>query len=121
MFAKLSPTLWIVVILVLVITPLSSSSIPRPLTPLSFITDVILLDTAAVYRNEKDIGEALRMKGAKREELFITSKIPPASLSYEGAMKSCLSSLSDLQTDYVGILHLPSPLSPYSHSLSGFL
>jgi len=79
-----------------------------------------LIDTASCYRNEKDIGEALRKlyvkHDVKRSDLFITSKIAPKDLSYEGAITSCMLSLTDLQTDYLDLclIHWPgrSKLQP---------
>ena len=35
------------------------------------------LDTATVYGNEGQVGQALRESGVPREEVFVTSKIPP--------------------------------------------
>ncbi len=35
------------------------------------------LDTATVYGNEGEVGQALRDSGVPREEVFVTSKIPP--------------------------------------------
>eukprot|EP00026_Physarum_polycephalum_P012923 Phypoly_transcript_13274.p1 GENE.Phypoly_transcript_13274~~Phypoly_transcript_13274.p1 ORF type:complete len:274 (+),score=23.60 Phypoly_transcript_13274:80-901(+) len=69
----------------------------------------IHIDTAAIYRNEQDIGDTLKHRGVKREEVFITSKIPPTALSYEGTKHSCLTSLADLQTDYVDLMLIHWP------------
>src|SRR5215210_2370937 len=35
-----------------------------------------MLDTAVNYRNEREVGEAVRGSGLPREELFVTSKLP---------------------------------------------
>ena len=35
------------------------------------------LDTATVYGNEEQVGQALRDSGVPREQVFVTSKIPP--------------------------------------------
>jgi 2,5-diketo-D-gluconate reductase A len=35
------------------------------------------LDTAAIYRNEAEVGRALRDSGVDREEVFVTTKLPP--------------------------------------------
>lgn len=34
-----------------------------------------LIDTAAIYGNEKEVGEAIRQSGLSRNELFITTKL----------------------------------------------
>lgn len=67
------------------------------------------IDTASIYRNEKFIGQALAARGIKREDVFITSKIPPAALSFEATTQSCLTSLSDLQVDYVDLMLIHWP------------
>jgi len=75
------------------------------------------IDTAAIYRNEAAIGEALQLqqqkeergKKIKREDIFITSKVPPTLLSFDGATQSCLSSLVDLKTNYLDLLLLHWP------------
>lgn len=36
-----------------------------------------MIDTAAVYRNEADVGRALRDSGVPRQEVFVTSKLAP--------------------------------------------
>ena len=35
------------------------------------------LDTAAIYRNEPEVGRALRDSGVDRDEVFVTTKLPP--------------------------------------------
>ncbi|WP_169063900.1 aldo/keto reductase [Geodermatophilus dictyosporus] len=35
------------------------------------------LDTATVYRNEAEVGRALRDSGLDRDEVFVTTKLPP--------------------------------------------
>ena len=45
------------------------------------------IDTAAVYENEKETGEAMRHAGVPREELFITSK---SGIQIKGMMKHCV-------------------------------
>lgn len=47
-----------------------------------------LIDTAAQYDNEKEVGAAIREANVSREELFITTKIPPGTKGYvERAVK----------------------------------
>jgi len=38
-----------------------------------------LLDTATVYRNEREVGEGIRSAGVAREDVFVTTKLPPRS------------------------------------------
>jgi hypothetical protein len=41
-----------------------------------------MIDTATVYKNEKDIGRALRDSGIDRRKIFITTKLGPADHGY---------------------------------------
>lgn len=68
-----------------------------------------LIDTAAVYRNEKDVGRAIRDSGIDRRKLFITSKLGPADQGYQSARDSCLKSMQDLGVDYLDLylIHWP--------------
>ena len=67
------------------------------------------IDTARMYKNEAEIGEALAEYPIKREELFICSKVWPTELSREGVMASFEGSLRDLKTDYLDmyLIHWP--------------
>ncbi|XP_003723666.3 uncharacterized protein LOC100890235 [Strongylocentrotus purpuratus] len=71
-----------------------------------------LIDTATVYKNEKDIGHALKellpKHGLSRSDIFITSKLAPADQG-EKAYDACLLSLTNLQTDYLDLylIHWP--------------
>lgn len=68
-----------------------------------------LIDTAQMYGNEKEVGEAIRQTSVKREELFITTKIYGNSSSYEKAKKAVTESLANLKTDYIDLLLLHEP------------
>ena len=67
------------------------------------------IDTASVYRNEKEIGKAIKESGIKREEIFITSKVWKDSMGYENTMNSFNNSLQNLQLDYIDLflIHWP--------------
>ena len=67
------------------------------------------IDTAWMYANQKEIGEALREIGAVREELFITSKIWHTHLKYDQVHSQFDECLADLQTDYVDLLLVHHP------------
>lgn len=71
------------------------------------------LDCAAVYGNEKEVGQAIHDAIAegdiKREELFITSKLWNDSHAMEDVRPACEQSLKDLQLDYLDLylMHWP--------------
>lgn len=69
------------------------------------------IDTAAVYRNEKGIGEAVKESGIPREEIFITSKLWNSDQAYENTLTAFDQSLNRLQTDYLDLylIHWPVP------------
>ena len=46
------------------------------------------IDTAAIYDNEKETGEAVRHSGVPREELFITSKVWNTDQGYDGTLRA---------------------------------
>jgi 2,5-diketo-D-gluconate reductase A len=65
------------------------------------------VDTATMYRNESEVGRAIRDSSLDRGEVFITTKLPPGSA---GRARSTLSeSLSALGTDHVDLwlVHWP--------------
>jgi diketogulonate reductase-like aldo/keto reductase len=69
-------------------------------------------DTAEAYasgHSEELIGRAIRESNAKREDLFITTKVSPEHLSYEAVFSSCENSLRHLGLDYIDmyLIHWP--------------
>lgn len=67
------------------------------------------IDTASAYKNEKDIGKAIRENNISREEIFITSKVWKDSMGYENTIKSFNNSLENLGLDYIDLflIHWP--------------
>ncbi len=65
------------------------------------------VDTATMYANEADVGEALRDSGLPRHEVFVTSKLRASEVGRERSVLS--SSLRALGTDYVDLwlVHWP--------------
>lgn len=68
------------------------------------------LDTAQLYDNEHDVGEAVRRSRLKRDEIFVTTKVSPDNLSPERFLDSVRRSLDALKLDSVDLLliHWPS-------------
>ncbi len=68
-----------------------------------------LIDTAASYQNEIQVGNALKQSGIPRKELFITTKLWLQDTSYEGAKAQFERSLNRLQLDYVDLYLIHQP------------
>ncbi len=69
------------------------------------------IDTAAIYGNEAQVGEAVAKCGVPREELFITSKLWNDDQGYESTLKAFEESLNKLGLDYLDmyLIHWPTP------------
>lgn len=65
-----------------------------------------LLDTAWIYDNEKDVGEALAHTTVPREELFVATKVWPNHFTRDLTKRSIDRSLKDLQVDYLDMVYL---------------
>ncbi len=72
------------------------------------------LDTAQMYRNEPQVGQALADSGLDRGEVFLTTKLQPRNLEPDRVQRSTHESLERLQTDYVDLLLIHWPAFPGS-------
>jgi diketogulonate reductase-like aldo/keto reductase len=70
-----------------------------------------LIDTAAAYLNERQVGEGTVCSGIDRSAMFITTKLWMSDYGYERALRAFDSSLRKLRLDYVDLylLHWPAP------------
>lgn len=68
-----------------------------------------LIDTAASYQNETQVGNALKQSGIARDELFVTTKLWLQGASYEGAKAQFERSLNRLQLDYIDLYLIHQP------------
>jgi len=66
-------------------------------------------DTAAFYKNEKELGIALRESKVPREELFVVTKLWYADHGYEQALKAFNDSFERLGLNYIDLylIHWP--------------
>jgi diketogulonate reductase-like aldo/keto reductase len=66
-----------------------------------------LVDTATMYGNEREVGQALAESGVRREEVFVTTKLPPSRAGRERA--TLAESLHALGIGYVDLwlIHWP--------------
>src|SRR2546428_10852682 len=69
------------------------------------------VDTARIYGNEADVGEAVRESGILREDLFVTTKLWESDQGYDFTPRAYETRLKRGGMDYVGIflLHFPIP------------
>ncbi|MDW0111072.1 aldo/keto reductase [Sporosarcina aquimarina] len=69
------------------------------------------VDTAAIYENESETGEAIRASGIPREELFITSKVWNTDQGYDQTLRAFETSLKKLELDYLDLYLTHWPVS----------
>lgn len=71
------------------------------------------IDTAAAYRNEESVGQAIRDSKIPRSEVFVTTKLQSHIKTYDAALEAFEKSLQELKMDYVDlfIIHAPWPWS----------
>jgi 2,5-diketo-D-gluconate reductase A len=69
------------------------------------------IDTAEMYGNEKEVGEAVRESGVDRDDVFVTSKLNNGFHAYEDALGAFDGTLKDLGFDYLDLflIHWPLP------------
>src|SRR3954466_509603 len=69
------------------------------------------IDTAEMYGNEREVGEAIRASGLDRGDVFVTSKLNNAFHETPDAREAFDRTLSELGFDYVDLflIHWPLP------------
>lgn len=72
-----------------------------------------MIDTAASYFNEREVGEAIRESGMPRESVFVTSKLWVQDYEYDDALRAFDRSLSELGLDYIDLYLLHKPYGNY--------
>jgi diketogulonate reductase-like aldo/keto reductase len=78
------------------------------------------VDTAEMYGNEREVGEALRASGVPRDEIFLTSKVWYDHLSGDAMMAAAQASLKRLGIERLDLylIHWPSPTTPVSEAVA---
>lgn len=71
------------------------------------------IDTAAAYMNEEAVGNAIKLSGIKREDLFITTKLWIQDHGYEKTKKAFELSLKKLRLDYLDLYLIHQPFGDY--------
>ncbi|MBQ1860063.1 MAG: aldo/keto reductase [Clostridia bacterium] len=65
-----------------------------------------LVDTANAYVNERAVGRGMKASGAKREDIFLSTKLWPSEYENEHAVDETLERLG---VDYVDLLYIHQP------------
>ena len=67
------------------------------------------IDTAAVYRNERGVGNAIDRSAVPREEIFVTTKVWNTDQGFDSTLKAFDASLNRLRMEYVDLylVHWP--------------
>lgn len=69
-----------------------------------------LIDTAMIYDNEKEVGEAIRASGLHRKDIFVTTKLWNSYQGYKTALAAFEESLERLGLEYIDLylIHWPA-------------
>ncbi len=68
-----------------------------------------LVDTARIYGNEKEVGNAIRQSGIPRNELFLTTKVWNTDQGYDATLRAFDASEKRLNCEYIDLylIHWP--------------
>lgn len=72
---------------------------------------VRLVDTATVYGNEREVGEAIRASGVPRDEVFVTTKVWNGDQGYASTKRAFKESLDKLGDAYIDLYLVHWPLT----------
>ena len=72
-----------------------------------------MLDTASSYFNERQVGDALRKSGLRREQVFVTTKLWVQDYEYDDALRAFDLSMKNLGLDYLDLYLLHKPYGNY--------
>jgi diketogulonate reductase-like aldo/keto reductase len=77
------------------------------------------LDCALIYGNEREVGEGLHASGVKRNDIFITTKVPHTELAPPALERAVKQSLANLRVSEVDLLliHWPNPQIPLAETM----
>ena len=67
------------------------------------------IDTAQMYKNEKEVGDAIYSSPVDREDVFLTTKVWHTNLEHDDVLQSVEDSLRQLRTPYVDLLLIHWP------------
>jgi diketogulonate reductase-like aldo/keto reductase len=80
-----------------------------------------LIDTAAAYKNEQQVGEGIRASTCAREEIFVTTKLWMSDFGYDQTLHAFDRSLRKLGLDFLDLylIHWPVP-SAFETTVSSY-
>lgn len=80
-----------------------------------------LIDTAANYKNEAEVGQAIADSGLDRGELFVTTKLWIEDYGHEHALRGFEASMEALSLEYIDLylLHWPLPMD-FERTIAAF-
>lgn len=61
------------------------------------------VDTAALYYNEEEVGEAIKHSSVPREDIFVTTKVWNSDQGYDNTLRAFETSLKKLDMDYIDL------------------
>jgi len=69
------------------------------------------IDTAQIYGNEAEVGQAIADSGVPRDDIYLTTKVWISEFKRDALLASLRTSLDKLRTDHVdlALIHWPSP------------
>lgn len=72
-----------------------------------------LIDTAAMYQNEVEIGNAIRNSAVPRKDIFLTTKIDNNAHGYDNALRAFEESSKKLNADYIDLYLVHWPIKNF--------
>lgn len=71
----------------------------------------IHIDTALAYENHEGVAQGMKDSDLKREDIFLTTKVPASFKSYQEAKEAIDTALNELAVDYLDLIliHAPRP------------
>jgi diketogulonate reductase-like aldo/keto reductase len=80
-----------------------------------------LIDTAAAYANEREVGEGIRRSGSARDSMFIETKVWISDYGYDAALHAFDKSVHKLGVEQLDLLILHQPLpSAFDRTLEAY-
>ncbi|MBT61469.1 MAG: aldo/keto reductase [Euryarchaeota archaeon] len=76
------------------------------------------IDTARVYANESEVGQAIKESGVNRDSVFITTKLRRGhATGYEDTLEHCKKSLELLDMEYIDLYLVHAPPEDPEHRM----